>query len=178
MLDPDFQIETDRMILRRFRSDDLDELVAIMSNWDVTRWLSSNIPFPYNRLDGEEFIETEKANFEKAGQINFAVIEKSTMRFMGSFKLFAMRCEECEIGYCLGPDFWGKGFASEMMAAIISWLKKRGEVKRLTAQTAIDNNGSRGLLEKCAFKHCGTPPSDSQRCGHGSECSEYYILDL
>ncbi|MCC3861808.1 GNAT family N-acetyltransferase [Pseudemcibacter aquimaris] len=178
MLDPEFQIETDRLILRRFCNDDLDQLVSIMGNWDVTQWLSKNVPFPYTRKDGEEFIEIERADFMKADKINFSVIEKASMKCIGSFKLFSMSDEECEIGYCIGTDFWGKGYANEMTGAVISWLKERGEVKRLTAQTASENIGSRKLLERQGFIHLGTPPSTVARCGHGTSCSEYYVRDL
>ena len=48
-----FQLESERLIFRTYKADDLDEHVAILSNWDVTQGLSNNIPFPYSREAGK-----------------------------------------------------------------------------------------------------------------------------
>ena len=177
-MDPDFTIETDRLILRRYRSDDLDEHVAILSNWDVTRWLSDNIPYPYSRKAGEQFIEDAKANFDEGDQICFSVVEKATNRHVGGIKLFSIKNEACELGYWLGPDFWARGFATEIVDAVINWLGQKTQVKTLYAQTADENKASRKLLEKVGFIHSGTPPQEISRCGHGAGCSEYYVLKI
>lgn len=171
-------IETERTRLRPYRSDDLDEHVAILSDWEVTRWLSTNIPFPYSRKDGEDFIEKEKANFIEGDILYFSVVEKKTRRHMGAIKLFSSFSDDCEVGYWLGQDFWGKGYESEICSALIEWTKKHRTIKRLVAQTAHDNVGSRKVLEKLAFEHAGSPPANFARSGNSAGCSEFYVLKL
>ncbi len=175
---PDFKIETDRLILRSYHDDDLEDHVDILSNWDVTQWLSTNIPFPYSREAGETFIENAKANFIEGDEVYFSITEKETDRHMGGVKLFSAKRPECEIGYWLGPDFWQKGYASEILNAVTKWVIDEGLIGILFAQTANKNEGSRKLLEKVGFQHKGTPPEEHSRCGHGAGCSEFYVLNL
>ncbi len=173
-----FQLESERLILRAYKADDLDEHIAILSKWDVTQWLSNNIPFPYNSEAGRTFIKDAIDSFTKGDQIYFSVIEKDTNRHIGGIKLFSAKRAECEIGYWLGPDFWGKSFASEFLDTVLAWLRREGKVKKLIAQTAHENAGSRKLLEKAGFLHNGSPPPEYSRCGHGAGCSEFYVLNF
>ncbi len=175
---PDLRIETDRLILRAYNETDLDDHVEILGDWDVTRWLSTNIPFPYSRPAGEAFINEAKANFQEGDQICFSIIDKITERHMGGLKIFSAKSEECEIGYWLGRGFWAKGFATEFLTAVINWLKQEGTIKKLVAQTANQNVGSRKVLEKVGFRHKGLPPANYARRGHGAGCSEYYVLNI
>ena len=177
-MDKDFHIETNRMVLRAFRIDDLDEHVAILSDWQVTKWLSDTIPFPYKRTDGEEFIENDQDDFAKGDNVHFSIIEKTTMRHMGGIRLFSAKSSKCEIGYWLGSDFWHKGYAVEILSAMINWLKSEGVVKNIVAVTAKNNIASQKLLEKVGFQYGGTPPSGHSRCGHDGACSEFFTLDI
>lgn len=172
------KIETERMLLRPYCQSDLDEHVAILSNWEVTRWLSTNIPFPYSREEGERFIENAKDSVAKDDSVYFSVNEKDTMRHMGGIKLFTTKSDECEIGYWLGPDFWGLGYGAEFLQVLIKWVQSNTSVKKLIAQTAQENLGSRKVLEKGGFLHQGTPPPERSKCGHGTGCSEYYVLKI
>ena len=178
MLASDFKIESNRLIIRSYQDDDLNGHVAILENWDVTKWLSTNIPFPYSRNEGVKFIENAKKSFTNEQEVYFSIIEKTSGLHMGGIKLFSLDKPECEIGYWLGPEFWNKGYASELLGVLIDWLKSKTSVTTLIAQTAESNHGSRKLLEKFGFIHKGTPPKEYSRCGHGSACSEFYRLDF
>lgn len=178
MIKADFNIETERLLLRCYEKQDLDDHVAILSNWDVTRWLSNNIPYPYSQADGKSFIENATKGFLNGGEMYFSINEKRSNKHLGGIKLFNVNGPICEIGYWLGPDYWHKGYASEILTALVNWIKTLNNVKLLVAQTAEKNEGSRKLLEKVGFVHKGTPPKEYARCGHGAGCSEFYILKL
>jgi hypothetical protein len=45
-------IETKRLQIRSLRDDDLADLVALINNWEVARWVSS-VPHPYSEATGE-----------------------------------------------------------------------------------------------------------------------------
>ena len=155
MVDINTKIETHRLILRPYGLDDLNAHTAILGDGDVASWLSSAIPFPYNLTDGEKHIEMARANFIKGEEMNFSIIEKETNRHIGGLKLFSCHKEESEIGYWLGKEFWGKGFGFEIRTAAIMWTQKATPIRRLVAQTANKNIGSRKLLEKLKFQHFG-----------------------
>ena len=48
-------IETDRLRMRALRGDDLTDLVALINNWEIARWVSS-VPHPYTEADGRGWI--------------------------------------------------------------------------------------------------------------------------
>lgn len=56
-----------------------------------------------------------------------------------------------EIGYSVLPEFQGQGLATEMVAGIVQWAKQQPEVKRIEAETNIDNKASIRVLEKNSF---------------------------
>lgn len=169
------RIETDRMVLRLYRSQDIDSVVEIMANWEVTQWLSTNIPFPFSRVDGEAHIKEAISDFNDGTSFRYAIEDTETARFIGSIRVFSLT-EETEIGYSVHPDFWGKGLGTEMLVAAIGAGFETGVIKCFFAMTASDNHGSRRILEKVGFRHVGSPPPALQRCGHGQGCSEYFRL--
>lgn len=61
-----------------------------------------------------------------------------------------------EIGYGMNESVWGTGVATEAIAAFTEHLLSRPDVARVTAQTAVDNVGSRRVLEKNGFTQDGT----------------------
>lgn len=60
-----------------------------------------------------------------------------------------------EIGYSVLPEFQGQGLATEMVTAIVKWAKHQPRVKRIEAETNIDNKASIRVLEKNNFIYVG-----------------------
>ncbi|MEP7054426.1 MAG: GNAT family N-acetyltransferase [Actinomycetota bacterium] len=56
-----------------------------------------------------------------------------------------------EIGYSLAPDYRGAGYATEAVQGFALWATTRQEVRRLVAETLVDNLASRRVLEKSGF---------------------------
>lgn len=63
---------------------------------------------------------------------------------------------DAELGYGLNPSAWGRGFASEMLLALVSWGRAQKGVRRVTAKTRPDNHASIRVLEKSGFARIGT----------------------
>ncbi len=171
------RIETARLILRPFEPKDRDGLVEIFGNWQVTQWLSTNVPFPYTAKDAETFITKAVAEFTEGSAFCYAIEDKETGRLAGNIGIFSPT-EETEIGYALGPDFWGRGLGTEILNAVTKAAFKTGVITRIVAQTATDNIGSQKILEKAGFKQAGMSPPEYVRCGHKQGCSEFYALRI
>lgn len=170
-------IETDRLTLRPYHGQDLKDHVEILGNWDVTQWLSTNIPFPYTQSDGEKFITEAITQFADETSIRYAITDKETGRHVGGIRVFSMTVET-EVGYWMHPDFWGRGLGTELLVAVTGAGFGTGVITRFIAQTAAKNASSRRILEKVGFKHHGTVPEKYTRDGHCEGCSEYYILEI
>jgi RimJ/RimL family protein N-acetyltransferase len=62
---------------------------------------------------------------------------------------------QVSIGYALDKAFWGNGYASEAVKAMIGWAKEDLLVKKILAETPLDNIASQRVLEKNSFLKVG-----------------------
>jgi ribosomal-protein-alanine N-acetyltransferase len=60
-----------------------------------------------------------------------------------------------EIGYSVLPGFQRRGYAFEMMSAIIDWIAADSRVREITAETDTANVASRNLLGRLSFVEAG-----------------------
>lgn len=60
-----------------------------------------------------------------------------------------------EVGYSLLPAFQRRGYATEMMSAIIEWIEHDGRVRSVRAETGSENVASRRLLSRLGFRDDG-----------------------
>lgn len=56
-----------------------------------------------------------------------------------------------EIGYGLLPEYWGKGYATEAVRAMVQWASEQPNVKRIEAETEENNAASQRVLQKVGF---------------------------
>ena len=144
-------IETERLTLRPFTSDDLPELLRMRSDEDVVRYLGGVA------MQTPEFTE-QRLRFhfecyEKYGYGMFAVVRKSDGKFIGWSGLQPLEDSgETEVGYGFDKPFWGRGYATEVAAA---WLRYGFETANLTRIVAVafpENTASRHVMEKLGMK--------------------------
>ncbi|MGI0118236.1 GNAT family N-acetyltransferase [Zooshikella sp. RANM57] len=74
------------------------------------------------------------------------------------------------IGYLLNDQYWGKGYASELLTHLIGYYRKEKHIKRLLAGVEKENTSSIKLLTKCGFKQV--------QVNHSACESTYYELVL
>ena len=60
-----------------------------------------------------------------------------------------------EIGYSIMPAFTGRGYATELVRALVEHAFQSGRVTRVVAHTTRDNIGSVRVLEKAGFGFVG-----------------------
>lgn len=113
------KLETDRLILRKIRSDDTE---AIFSCWmqdeNVSKymwWKASN-----DINEAKEFVDFELENLENDKWNRWIIILKNTNEIIGTCLLFFNDDEvHWDISYNLGRKFWGNGYATEAMRTVI-----------------------------------------------------------
>ena len=60
-----------------------------------------------------------------------------------------------ELGYWLGVEYWGQGFATEAARAVIDFTFEEFEIEHLVSGARVANPASRNILEKCGFQWSG-----------------------
>lgn len=116
-------IETLRLVLRRFRVEDAK---AMYQNWagdpEVCKYLSWGPHY-----DEEASRARIKYWVSRYGEMNFyqwAIEVKDKKMPIGSIsvEISSDKTESCEIGYCLGKDYWNRGIMTEAVRAIMHYL--------------------------------------------------------
>ena len=112
-------LETARLRLRQFRSDDVDRLVELDSDPEVMRYVTFGAPTPRDRYV-DVFLPHWFAIYRETPLLGYWAAEgRATSEFHGCFHLRPDRIDagEQELGYRLRRASWGRGFATEGAAA-------------------------------------------------------------
>jgi RimJ/RimL family protein N-acetyltransferase len=155
----DVFLETERLVLRRFTQDDVDNLVELDSDPDVMQFINGGRPTPREEIE-TDYLPAFLRYYERfAGYGFWAAVEKSTGQFLGWFHFRPEPDapeDEVELGYRLRKAAWGKGYASEGSRALIEKGFAEHGVRRVFATTMVVNIGSRRVMEKAGLKYVRT----------------------
>ena len=114
--------ETPRLIIRNWRADDLDLFHQINSDERVMEFF----PFRLKRIEAREKMETLRSSIENTGFGFFAIERRSDHRPIGFAGLAQANVYPClpqnavEIGWRLGYEYWGNGYASEAARSLLA----------------------------------------------------------
>jgi len=139
-------LRTARLTLAPPRLEDLPELVPLADNENVTRW-TARMPYPYGHADGVAFIEKIAAS----GSEKPYAVRNEDGAFIGVVSLM-FHDERPEVGYWLGEPYWGRGYASEALGALVGAARAAGLAPALAAKALADNRASLRVLEKQGFR--------------------------
>jgi RimJ/RimL family protein N-acetyltransferase len=151
-----FRLETERLWLRWPRASDATALAAFASLPEVAR-MTASIPHPYPPQEAERFILRARAENASGSALHLVLSQKTGARpVIGLISAVVAEKREMEIGYALAPQFWGKGFASEAVAALIDAIFSLTETESIRANSRLGNFASRRVLEKSGFGYVDT----------------------
>ena len=148
---PDFmaRIETERLLLRMFRPDDLDDLAALFCDPDVVRYVGDGKPV--SREETERALQSIIKHWQTHGFGRWAVEDKRTHEFIGFGGLRSLFGTP-EVVYHFAKAHWGKGFATELgRAALRFGFEDRG-FERIVAITKPPNVASINVMEKLGMR--------------------------
>jgi RimJ/RimL family protein N-acetyltransferase len=148
-------LTTERLILRRFTPDDVELLVALDSDPDVTFYITGGVP-----EFEPDYLRSWLGYYERYPGYGFwAVEERATGEFLGWFHLRpepGTPDDEPELGYRFVKSAWGKGYATEGSRALIDRAFRELGARRVHASTMTVNAGSRRVMEKAGLRFVRT----------------------
>lgn len=143
-------IKTDRLLLRKFRIGDAEEIFAT--------WTNDERVAKYTSWYAHEKIEDTRAYVEyMAGKNELCdynwVIELDN-KIIGSINVcYSDDClEVAGIGYVLGYEYWGKGYTTEAVMAVIRFLFNDVNYRKIIAGCDSENAASSTVMEKVGMK--------------------------
>lgn len=152
---PPTLLTTDRLTIRRMRTDDAQAYFAIFSDPAVMRYWSS--PPLVDMVAAEQKIAGILAHYEKSDLFQLAIERQSDRLMIGTCTLHQIHLQNrrAEVGYALGSAFWGNGYLVEAMHALIDHAFGVMQLHRLEADIDPRNEASAKSLERLGFKREG-----------------------
>tara|TARA_B100001013_G_scaffold128991_1_gene75252 strand:- start:535 stop:1029 length:495 start_codon:yes stop_codon:yes gene_type:complete len=142
------EIKTDRLILKKPKSkQDILSIVSQIGDWEVVKWLAM-VPYPYTYNDCESYLK-ESNNNELALNIFL------DNQLIGGVGLDLHNDNYYELGYWLGKDYWGKGYATESSKYLLEYALGKLDSPKIKSGYFIDNLPSGNVLKKLGFKEIG-----------------------
>jgi len=145
-------LTTDRLLLDSFTTEGRDRFMAIYMNGQVMKYVTGRALAPEEAE--EKFRKVLECNARNNGTGYYSVFIKQGNKYIGLVKLVHpdLRDPAClELGFCLFPEFWGKGFASEITSEMVGYAATIASVNRLIAIIDPANEASAKVLIKSGF---------------------------
>ena len=147
-------IETENLILRKLEVEDYKKayenwcsnpLVAKHTTWDTHE----------NEEETKELFEMWGKDYEKTTTFRWLAVEKISNEPIGTIDVvnFSEHDSRAEIGYCYGQNWWGKGYGTEALKAVINYLLNEVEFEMIIAKHEISNPASGRCMEKAGMKY-------------------------
>ncbi len=154
MFAPDFPIETERLLLRRYEPGDFDALLAIQSRADVNRWLYSE---PRGAEEVRAILERklgETALRDEGDTLAVACVRTDTRELIGGCMLHWTSREHRvgEIGFIFHPDHHGHGYATEAARPLLEFGFATVGLHRIVGRLEARNLASARVLEKLGMR--------------------------
>ncbi len=173
-------LRTPRLILRPLKDSDARSVAENINNLNISRWLLV-VPHPYSLKDARVWIKGNKEKWQRkpVEDYVFGMDLKSEHKIVGGIGIHNVDRYEGsgEVGYWLGERYWGQGYGSEALTAVVDFAFNRLKLRRLEAGVFDGNPSSGKLLEKLGFRLEGTKIK-AKRCKATGEIHDEHIYGL
>ncbi len=143
------EIVTERLVLRPPNSGDVERIAELTSDFDISR-MTVRIPFPNPLADVRAWMQSGVASGERAF---LATIANDAIGVVSYFP--PPHAPQGELGYWVGKPHWGKGYATEMVRALIRHAFLSPDLNEIPIGHFSDNPASGRVIAKCGFKPVG-----------------------
>ena len=140
-------MKTNSLVLRKFNLKDKKELIYLLNDKTVTKWIE--LPYPYLDKHADWWLNTGSKE-----KYHYALTEIVSKKLVGSLKITSRG----EIGCWIGKEYWNKGYAFEAVQKIKEFGFNELKLNRIWAATHKENEAPQIVLIKCGFKSMGEKP--------------------
>ncbi|WP_433257356.1 GNAT family N-acetyltransferase [Streptosporangium sp. CA-135522] len=142
-------METERLIMRRWREADREPFAALNADPEVMK----HFPAPLTREQSDAMVDRIESGFDRHGYGLWALEVRATGEFVG-FTGLAWQTFEAhftpalEVGWRLARSAWGYGYASEAARAALRHGFGPAGRDEIVSMTAVANLRSRAVMER------------------------------
>ena len=172
-------LETDRLILRRWKMSDREPFAEMNADTRVMEFF----PGLLTREESDELIDRIENHFENHGFGLFAIEEKAESRLIGFMGLHVATFQAhftpaVEIGWRLAASAWNKGFATEGSREVVRFAFNRLRLDGIVSFTVPENIPSRRVMEKLGMTRNPADDFDHPRLPEGHRLRRHVLYRL
>jgi RimJ/RimL family protein N-acetyltransferase len=149
------RIATARLVLREFAPADAAEVQRLAGAREIAE--QTLLPHPYEDGMAEAWIAATRAAREGGTEIVFAAERVRDHALVGAIGLVLERHRaRAKLGYWIGLPYWGRGYATECVGAVVAFGFETLALERIWAPRFRGNAASARVLEKVGLAHEGS----------------------
>ena len=166
-------IETERLLLRPFDSEDAKDIQKLAGNRKVSE-ATRNIPYPYKDGIAEEWISNHVSCWKNRTGAIYAVTEKISKKLFGAVSLVEINGAAAKLGYWMGEPYWDKGYSTEAAKALLQFAFTGMGVKKVIAEHLSSNPASGRVMEKIGMLYV----NQIQKLDRNGQMAQMEIYEL
>lgn len=151
----EMRIETDRLIIRPYVKEDLEDCFKLMQNKELFKYLDMDV-MSYEEYKGlfNWLIDSYEVGFDENFKYSFNIILKESGEHIGWCGIGASNCglKQKEIYYLIGREYWGRGYAKEATVALLDFGFNVIGLDEIVAIHKPENIGSKKVIENMGLK--------------------------
>lgn len=167
---------TERLLLRPFRTEDSPAVHRMAGHRDIARF-TMNVPHPYLKGMAEQWIAGHADAWTTRKAITCAMERREDAEVVGAIGLrLDGENELAELGYWVGNDYWGNGYATEAGAELLRFGFDTLRLNRVMARHFGSNPASGRVMQKIGMRKEGTLRQHYRKWGEFEDIIFYGIL--
>lgn len=170
------QLETSNLILRKFRREDAECFYARVGGSEkVTKYMLWQ---PHKSLqESKESIEKILSRYEEENGYTWAIALRADDSIIGRIDLlrFDERESNCSFAYMIGDEFWGQGYGTEALKAVLQFAFEKMEMQTVVADHMSVNVASGKVMKKAGMYYVQNHVSKYEKAGKSYDADEYMI---
>jgi len=153
---PQPTLETERLVLRPLTLADAPTMARLAGAREIADTTIS-IPHPYSEAQAREWIVTQTGPANAAKNVVFGITLKEGGQLIGGAGMRETDPEhsQAEMGFWIGVEFWGRGYATEAARAVIKYAFGVLKLNRVYAHHMVRNPASGRVLVKIGMQREG-----------------------
>lgn len=168
-------LETERLLLRPLAVSDAEHIFSC--------WASDPVATKYMTWDThtdvtmtKEWLGMEETAIPDKNHFVWGFVLKDENILIGSGGItFRSGDNHHELGYIIAKPYWNRGLVSEAVAAMISFIKEKTDIRVIHAKHAVDNTASGRIIEKNGFSFQCAGSYTSFSGTKTYDCREYVL---
>ena len=148
-------IVTERLVIRRYRHDDIPDVLGFAAQPSVAKVTSRRIQATEEGVRKYIDLQNSYRPFEMDEVFELAIERKEDGKVIGFFGFICQDYGQGEMGWALGEEYRGQGYATEAARALMDYGFNSLGLHRIHADTSTDNTASWRIMERLGMRREG-----------------------